>query len=184
MPERVTQHTIKRAKSGDKSAITELYQQYKPEIYRYLYYKVGKAQLAEDLTADVFIRVLENLHQYQPRTAPFQAWVFRIARNLTIDHYRRMNTRNHLYLNESLPSEQGDPEAAADRSLTVNQLQHALRRLTDDQSDVIILRFIADMPIKQVAQALNKSESAVKALQARGLEALQRILRQRELFHG
>lgn len=184
MPEGVAAFIIKRAQAGDKVALTELYEHYKPEVYRYLYYRLGNPGLAEDLTSEVFMRVIENLPRYRQRQVPFQAWLFRITRNLVIDYFRKMNVRDHVDLNQNIASDHEGPEMATERSLTEEQLQQALQRLTADQFDVIVLRFIADMPIKQVAAALDKSESAVKTLQARGLGALQRILSQRKVFHG
>lgn len=184
MSEEVTAAVITRAQSGDTSALTDLYEHYKSDVYRYLYYRVGRPQVAEDLTAEVFIRVIEHLPRYRPRHVPFRAWLFQIARNLAIDHIRKLAVRNHVALDEKMPANDAGPETAVDYNLTIERLQEALRRLTSDQCDVIILRFVAEMPINQVAQTLNKSESAVKALQARGLEALQRILGPQRVFHG
>lgn len=184
MPEEVTAAVITRAQSGDTSALTDLYEHYKSDVYRYLYYRVGRPQVAEDLTTEVFIRVIEHLPRYRPHRVPFRAWLFRIARNLAIDHIRKLAVRDHVALDEKMPANYDGPETAVDYNLTIERLQEALRRLTSDQCDVIILRFVAEMPINQVAQTLHKSESAVKALQARGLEALQRILGPQRVFHG
>jgi RNA polymerase sigma-70 factor, ECF subfamily len=183
MPEEVTAAVIKRAQSGDKTALADLYEHYKSDVYRYLFYRVGRPQLAEDLTTEVFIRVMEHLPRYQQRQAPFRAWLLQIARNLAIDHARKMAVRNDVDLDEEIPSASEGPETAVDHTLTTEHLQHALRHLTADQCDVIILRFMADMPIKEVAKTIRKSESAVKALQARGLEALQQILAPQKVTH-
>jgi len=176
MPEEITASVIKCAQSGDKTALTELYEHYKSDVYLYLYYRVGQPQLAEDLTTEVFIRMIEHLPRYKPRGAPFQAWLMRISRNLAIDAMRKMNVRDHAELDETMPTDREGPEIVVDRILTIERLQHALRRLTANQCDVVVLRFVGGMSISQVAKTLHKSESAVKALQARGLEALQRIL--------
>jgi RNA polymerase sigma-70 factor, ECF subfamily len=184
MSEEVTAAVIKRAQSGDTTALTDLYLHYKSDVYRYLYYRVGRSQLAEDLTTEVFIRVMEHLPRYRMNQTSFRAWLFRIARNLTIDYMRKMRIRDHVELDENMPSDHVGPETAVDHNLTIAHLQHALRSLTADQCDVIVLRFVAGMPIKEVAHSLNKSESAIKALQARGLEALQRTLVPQKVSHG
>jgi RNA polymerase sigma-70 factor (ECF subfamily) len=176
MREELSVAVIKRAQTGDNAALTALYEFYRPDVYQYLYYRLGRPQLAEDLMTEVFIRVIEHFPRYQLRSVPFRAWLLQIARNLAIDHMRKMNVRDHVDLDEKMPADIDGPETAVDLNLTGEHLKNALRRLTADQCDVIVLRFVAEMPITQVAQSLNKSESAVKALQARGLEALQKIL--------
>jgi RNA polymerase sigma-70 factor, ECF subfamily len=184
MSEEVAEAVIKRAQSGDTTALTDLYEHYKSDVYRYFYYRLGQSQIAEDLTTELFIRVLEHLPRYRLRGVPFRAWLMRIARNLVIDYVRKLTMRTHVHLDENMAAEYEGPETAVERNLTIERLQQALSRLTADQCDVIILRFIAEMPIHQVAQTLNKSESAVKALQARGLEALQRLLTMQKVSHG
>lgn len=183
MPEEVTAAVIKRAQFGDTTALTALYEHYNSDVYRYLFYRVGRPQLAEDLTTEVFIRMMEHLPRYRPTNVPFRAWLLRIARNLVIDHVRKMNVRDHVDLDETMPSDHVGPETAVEYNLTIERLQHALQRLTAGQCDVIILRFVADMSVKDVAKILNRSESAVKALQARGIEALQLTLTPQKVSH-
>ncbi len=175
---------IAQAQAGNSDALTTLYEQYKQPIYGYFYYKIGDAQSAEDLTSELFLRVIENLPSYRQRDVPFRAWLFRIANNMAVDYFRKMNVRNHLSLDERVTADQQSaPDIIAEQRLTGDRLKAALQQLTSNQSDVIILRFVADMPIKQVAQVLNKSESAVKGLQARALEALQHILAPHRVSH-
>lgn len=184
MREEVTAAVIKQAQSGDTTALTVLYEHYRPDVYQYLYYRMGRPQLAEDLTTEVFIRVIEHLPRYQQRRVAFRAWLLQIARNLAIDHMRKMNVRDHVDLDDEMPADVDGPETAVDLALTGDHLKNALRRLTADQCDVIVLRFVAEMPINEVARMLNKSESAIKALQARGLEALQKILAPQKVYYG
>lgn len=172
--EPVTKSVIKRAQDGEANALTALYENYKPVVYRYLYYRLGERHLAEDLTTEVFIRVIKNLDRYHPHHSHFDAWLFKIARNLAIDHIRKSKLRQHVRLDENLIAPSGGPESITERNQSQQQLRQALLCLTDDQCEVIVLRFLADLPITQVARLLNKSEGAVKALQARALEALQR----------
>ncbi len=184
MVEGVDAAVIKRAQAGDEGALTALYEHYKPEVYRFLYYRTGDRHTAEDLTTEVFIRVLTNLTQYRQRKkVPFRAWLFQITRNLVIDHSRKMKVRNHVELNERISANNDNPERRIEKVLTEEILIQALHRLTDEQCNVIVLRFISEMPIREVAKFLNKSEGSVKMLQARGLESLRRIFAQRKILH-
>lgn len=179
----INKSIIARAKAGDESATVAIYEAYREKVQRYLHYRIGHRQAAEDLTNDVFLRVIEYLPDYRQQDVPFQAWLFQIARNLAVDYFRKQRVRDHLPLDEQISSNGEAPDSYVARSLVGEELQQALQRLTDGQSDVIVMRFIADMSIAEVAGALNKSESAVKSLQARGLEALHRILSQRRVVY-
>ena len=183
MSPQINKSIIARAKAGDESATVAIYEAYRAKVQRYFHYRVGHRQAAEDLTTDVFLRVIENLPDYRQQGVPFQAWLFQIARNLAVDYFRRQSVRDHVPLDEKLRSNGEAPDSFVARSLVGEELQQALQRLTNGQSDVIVMRFIADMSIAEVAGALNKSESAVKSLQARGLEALHRILSHRKVVY-
>lgn len=175
--EAVSKETIKRAQNGDANAISELYEQYKPAVYRYLYFRCEGQQVAEELTTEVFIRVIENLPRYKLRSTPFQAWLFRIARNLVIDHYRRSKIRQHLALDENWAGTKEGTESIVERKLDIEELRQALRKLSPDQCDVVVMRFLADMPISQVAQTMKKSQGAVKMLQTRALKSLNGLIK-------
>ena len=166
-------HLMQQAQAGDRTAIGELYNQHWPAVFRYLYYRVGDRQAAEDLTAEVFARMLEALPRYRPTGVPFKAWLFQIARNLAVDHFRKAGKRVAVSLDPEMENQmQESPHARVERSLTNERLQSALSTLNPDQRDVVIMRIIGEMPIREVAQALGKSEDAVKGLQRRGLLAL------------
>jgi len=168
---------ILSAKNGDSKAISDLYVQYKPPILNYLSNRVGDMQVAEELTTEVFIRMINNLPKYKHKNVPFQVWLFKIARNLVIDHYRVTKNYNHVELHEEIVGNSDLPEIKVEKNLEAEKLRNAIRNLTNDQSDVITLRFIAEMPINQVAKVLNKSEGAIKMLQTRGLEALNKMMK-------
>ena len=176
MTEELSFEVVRLAREGDSAAMTELYEHYRSRIYGYLFYRVGDTHQAEDLTAEVFLRVVEKLPGYRFQAIPFQAWLFQIARNLAIDHYRKTNAHPMVELDANLITNHESPEQATERSVIARQLKQALDRLTTERCDVIVLRFLVGMPVQQVAEALNKSEGSVKALQARGLEALHRML--------
>jgi RNA polymerase sigma-70 factor (ECF subfamily) len=186
MPE-IDNQVIRGAQKGEHPAIAQIYETYQLSVYRYLYYRVGDRHTAEDLTSEVFLRMLRGLGSYQPSNEPFGAWLFRIARNLAIDHYRARGRRNETQLEEedmNLASYQANPAMAVEAALTSESLHQALDRLPVDQRDVIILRFVAELSIAEAARALNRSEDAIKGLQRRSLTALQRILIELEAPHA
>lgn len=172
----VNTELITRAQKGDLDVIASLYEGYHLSIFRYLYYRVGDVQTAEDLTSEVFERMMRFIAGFKPPSATFQAWLFQIARNLATDHFRKSDVRDHLVLEETMTADNIDLDRTVDRRLTSETLKQALHRLTDEQRDVILMRFIAGMPISETAQALDKSEDAVKGLQRRALMSLRKIL--------
>lgn len=167
---------LRRAQKGDPIVVSALYERYQKGIYRYLYYRVGDQQTAEDLTSEVFLRMIEALSNYDNQNISFQAWLFQIARNLSIDHYRKMGVRRDVPLDENLPGQGNEPLDLIARELTSEKLRHALVELPDNQRDVILMRFISGMPIAEVAQVLHKSEDSIKGLQRRALLELREIL--------
>lgn len=167
---------IRRAQEGEPSIVGELYEHYQRGIYRYLFYRVGDMQTAEDLTSEVFLRMIEKLPNYSGRSLTFKAWLFQIARNLSIDHYRRMNIRKDVQLADDYPEGGDEPLEMITKDLTSEKLYHALVELPENQRDVIIMRFVVGMPVREVAQSLHKSENSVKGLQRRALMSLRDIL--------
>jgi RNA polymerase sigma-70 factor (ECF subfamily) len=174
---------ITRAQQGDTQVISALYERYHLSIYRYLYYRVGNRHVAEDLTSEVFLRMLRFLPGYRPQGASFQAWLFQIARNLAIDYHRQMTVQNPVKLEEGLIASNEDPAISTEHGLTSQSLRKALNRLTDDQRDVIVMRFVTAMPIAEVAQTLHKSEDSIKGLQRRALIALRETLNEWEIVY-
>jgi len=168
---------IERARRYEHQALTQLCELYYRDVYSYIYYRVSNVQDAEDLTDDVFLKMVEAIHSCRAREEkPFLAWLFRIANNSVVDHHRRQAVRDHLPLDEvQLPTHAG-PEAPVETKLTQERLQQAIPKLTDDQQQVIILRFIKGLSHAETARILGKSEGAVKSLQRRGLTSLRCIL--------
>jgi RNA polymerase sigma-70 factor, ECF subfamily len=168
---------IQRAQQGDRTVIADLYRHYYLNMFHFLYYRVGDRETAEDLTSEVFLRMLRFIGSFNPPAATFGSWLFEIARNLATDHFRRMGIRNDVELEEEIMSHKyEDPLTSVERGLTNETMRRALHKLNDDQRDVIVLRFVAGMQIGEVAKALNKSEDAIKGLQRRALAALRGIL--------
>lgn len=154
-----------------------LYDRHHQRIYRYVYLKVTHREEAEDLTHQVFLSAWQNLKTYRFQGLPFSSWLYRIARNKIIDHYRTRQTHEPLERADALLV--SAPENLTDRTdaaLDMERIRAAIRRLPADQQDVVIMRFVSDMPYRDVAAALQKTEGAVKVIQHRALKKLREAL--------
>jgi RNA polymerase sigma-70 factor (ECF subfamily) len=165
-----------RAQSYDRTAIGELYDRYAEKIYGYLYKRVGNAQVAEDLTGDVFVKVLEAIEQQRSWKISFRAWLYRIAHNVVVDYYRSRKSDIQEQIDEQTESPVENPGNVVAEAWSHQELRIALRQLTEDQQQVLILRFSEEMKSREVAEILGKSTGAVEALQYRALASLKRIL--------
>jgi RNA polymerase sigma-70 factor (ECF subfamily) len=172
------QKLLERARAYDEDALGELYDQYAPLIYAYLYRRVHDAQLAEDLTGEVFVRVLQSIQSEQFWHTSFRGWLYRIAHNLVVDHHRKQPPVPMLALDEKLVAAQGDPDSALAEKLSRQGLLAAISQLTLDQQQVLVLRFGEQLAAREVAEVMDKSVGAVEALQHRALTALRRILKE------
>jgi RNA polymerase sigma-70 factor (ECF subfamily) len=171
---------ILRAKEGDQQAIGELYNGNVDAIYRYIWPRVRDDTVAEDLTAQVFLKALEGLPAYEPTGKPFLAWLYRIAYARIVDHWRRQERRATLPLDDTMPAREprpGELLEAEDDWVTAIDL---LAQLTDDQQEVLMLRFIGEMSLSEVAETVGKTLGATKATQHRALASLARLLEERE----
>lgn len=169
---------LNRAKAFDETALSALYDRYEGKIYSYIYHRVGDAHVAEDLTAQVFLRMLEAIQQDAAWRKSFAPWLYRIAHNLVVDHFRRQARQMHVSLEEAYaaPSSSDDPHTSTEQALRGERIRRALNRLTDEQATVVTLRFLEGLSISEVATAIGKSEGAVKALQYRAMNTLRQLL--------
>ena len=167
---------VRRAQSFDNDAIRQLYEKYFPKIYNYAFMQMGDVHAAEDLASDVMLKMIESIQKYTFRGLPFGAWVFRIARNRLIDLHRRRKRRGEVDLSETLSTSLASPQVLAERALERGQLQIALKHLTDEQRQVIVLKFIEGFDNRSVGKIMGRSEGAIKSLQHRALGALRRVL--------
>jgi RNA polymerase sigma-70 factor (ECF subfamily) len=167
---------IVRAQQGNSDAAGQLYQRHYKSIFRYLAYRTGDTRAAEDLTADVFLKMVQALPNYRASGAAFRTWLFQIARNLSIDHFRRNHNHPQEAIQDGIPADDGHPEDLAEQRLTSRELSTALSVLSEEQRDVVLMRFVEGMPIAEVAAALHKSEDSIKGLQRRALLALRELL--------
>ncbi len=171
---------IQRARQGDLAAVSELYNLHVDRIYQYVRYRTGDDSTAEDITAEVFLRAIESLGSYHDQGAPFIAWLYRIAHARVIDYWRSSKRQKTAPLDDPLLQE---GLVATDEAIDADFLQHrslwsALRQLTDDQQNVIVLKFVEGLSNAEIAVMLGKTEGAIKALQRRALESLARLLDQ------
>ena len=167
---------VKRAQEYEEEAIESLYQTYYPKIYNYAFLQMGDVQAAEDLASDVMLKMIESINKYHFRGLPFGAWVFRSARNRLIDLHRRRRRRGEVDLSETLSSALANPQALAERALERGQIQIALKHLTDEQRQVITLKFIQGFDNSSIGEIMQRSEGAIKSLQHRALGSLRRLL--------
>lgn len=169
---------LEQAKQGVPEALAALYDQFVDKIYSYIYHRVGHADLAEDLTGQVFIRMLEAVRTGHAWRTSFSGWLYRIAHNLVIDYYRRRSRATFIELEEATPvqSRHGDPVQAAEALLDKQHLRAALHSLTEEQAQVITLRFLEEMSIAETAEIMGKTEGAIKAQQYRAVLALKRVM--------
>ncbi|MGC8782149.1 MAG: sigma-70 family RNA polymerase sigma factor [Anaerolineae bacterium] len=169
---------LERAGRGDPQALGEVYDRFVERIYSYIYHRVGQAELAEDLTGQVFIRMLEAIRSGQGWRTSFSGWLYRIAHNLVIDFYRRRSRASFVDIDEAPPisSTEEEPARKVQATLDREDLRAALTQLTEEQAQVITLRFLEDLSIAEVATIMGKNEGAIKALQYRAILALRRIM--------
>jgi RNA polymerase sigma-70 factor (ECF subfamily) len=170
---------IRRAQELDPEAFGAVYERYYSGVYKYIYYRVGDQTLAEDLTMEVFVKAIEAIDTYAFRGVPFSAWLYRIGSNLVIDHFRRLPSQPSLSLEEKLVAAGEHSGERLESEFTHEELRRALAELTDDQQQVIILKFVDGLSNHEVAHILGKTEGAVKSLQHRALASLGRVLGER-----
>ena len=172
------QSVVRRAQQKDKDAFAELYEAYFDKIYRYIVLKIGDRTEAEDMTQQVFLKALKSLPDYKWKDVPFSAWLYRIAHNQVVDHYRKSGRQQSCELTEEITPDdpEGNPEHQTELKVDIQSLVKATRQLTRAQQEVIALRFSSDLPVAEVARLMGRSEGAVKALQHSAVVALRKIM--------
>jgi len=176
---------VDAAKAGDEAALAELYSLYFPRVYRYILARMGNPYDAEDLTEEVFLRVLDAIERFQWREAPFSAWLFRIAHNAVISQRRKDGARGRSSpLSEALPVDSQGPEEMVENRLALNEIMKAAETLPEAQRRVISLRFAAGLTVAETARAMGKGEGNVKVIQHKAIAKLREMLAQRPKVHG
>ena len=170
---------IKDAIRGEAEAFGLLYDHYQPQIYRFVYLKVSHREEAEDLTHQVFLKSWENIADYESYGLPFSSWLYRIARNQTIDYYRTKKESMGLEnISETKFTEDAEKISKfMDDSRDLKKIEEAIALLSEDQQDVMILRFVEDFSLKETAEILERTEGAIKLIQYRAVKRLKKILK-------
>ena len=166
---------VQRAQQGHRDALEELYLLHFDRIYSYLHMSVGNRHDAEDLTTQVFVKMLESIGKFRWRSAPFSAWLFRIAHNLAIDHFR---ARRRVQAEDEVPEQDEEPSAEEQALHSIGQagMLELIDRLSSEQRQVLTLKFLFGFGNAETAGILGKTEGAVKSLQHRALASLERQL--------
>ncbi len=167
---------IREARDGKQESFAVIYNHYVPQIFRFVMFKVSSRQTAEDLTHEIFLSAWQNIKSYTQREFPISSWLYQIARNKVIDHYRTSKK------NISIDTEDFNEETIGfyeqknlDLSLNVEKIKSLIKLLKPEYQDVIIMRYIEDLDHKEIAGALNKSEGAVRLIQHRAINILKEL---------
>lgn len=167
---------LARARAYEQEALAEIHNLYYEPIFRYIAARVSDHQTVEDLTSEVFLRLLNALRE---RTAPertLRGWLYAVAFRVVKDHYRKQYRRREQALHEGIPARNPTPAEVVAARISWERVQELLPLLTEDQQNVLAMRYGTEMSVRETAAALNKSEGAVKMLQARAVATLSRYL--------
>jgi RNA polymerase sigma-70 factor (ECF subfamily) len=169
---------VGRAQRGDAEAFGALYDRYLDLVFRYVYYRVGAKALTEDLVSETFLRALRRIGTFEWQGRDFAAWLITIARNIVADHYKSGRFRLEVSTADMLDADRADDgiEAGVLDGMTNASLIDAVKKLNDEQQECVVLRFLQGMSVLETAQAMGKSEGAIKALQYRAVRTLGRML--------
>jgi RNA polymerase sigma-70 factor (ECF subfamily) len=171
---------VLQAQAGNSEAFGQIYDAYMERIYRFVYFRVEDQQTAEDITSQVFLKAWSNLDRFSFSRTPYLAWLYTIAHNAVIDHYR---TRKVTAALDDVQLSQQDHAEVVENEIDLNaemkSIKEALHGLTDDQQRVLTLKFIEGMSNHEIARHLGKREGAIRALQMRGLQALAKQLEEK-----
>jgi RNA polymerase sigma-70 factor (ECF subfamily) len=173
---------VERAQAGEAEAFGLIYDRYVDTVFRFIYFRVGNRQLAEDLTSDTFLRALKRIGSFTWQGRDLGAWLVTIARNLVADHFKSGRYRLEVTTGDVLDADredrgpEGSPESAVVDHITNVALLTAVKQLNPEQQECIVLRFLQGFSVAETAQAMGKNEGAIKALQYRAVRALARLL--------
>lgn len=167
---------ITAAQAGNQAAFSEIYQCYQPVVHNYVFYRVRDDALADDLTAEVFVRLVDKIDTFVYQERPLLAWLYTIAGNLLKDHYKRNGRMTKLPLLDDAISDMPGPGQLTDQFLAQDILLAAMAELNEIQYQVIIFKFVENRSNPEVARLLGKTEGAIKSIQHRALTVMQGCL--------
>lgn len=170
---------VQRAQDGEDDAFAELYELFYGKVYRYVYFKTGKTEEAEDISEEVFLRMLESIQSFRWKGATFSSWLFRIAHNLIVDYFRKNHRDKTTPIEEigKIPNPAAiDIESQMDFKRKLQEVRLAMKNLTKLQQDVLAYRFAAGFSLNETATAMDKNTNAVKALQHAAIKNLRNLV--------
>ncbi len=174
---------MRLAKDGDAEAFSRLYELYFAPIFRYIYMRTKIKDEAEDLTQEVFLKVFKSISAFQEKNQSPLAYFFTIARNIVIDHWRK---KKEILIDEEIankiPDDKRSPQDLIEQNETAVAIRQAIGNLTEEQQDVIIMKFINDLSNREIAKLLGKSEEAIRQLQYRALKTLREYLKNSKII--
>ena len=159
-----------------ESTIADLFEDYYDKVVRYIYIRISDQAEAEDLAGEVFLKALQSMGSYRGSVTQLRFWIFKIARNIVIDHYRKMGKRKTINLDDVEISDNSNVEEVAERMLQVGELMKAMNQLTEAQREVIGLRFFAGLSSEETARMMGKSSGAVREMQCDALQKLRKLM--------
>ena len=176
---------ISSAAAGDTQAFGLLYERYAPRVSRHAYFLTSDPVLAEDITAQVFLKAFEAIPRYQERGLPFTAWLLRITCNLVINHKKSSKNGGHAQLPETLEANgrEHSPENSCESKLDGERVWREVKKLPNDQRQVIVMRFVDDMGYPDIAGILGKTVGAVRVIQFRALANLRHMMEDELVLH-
>ncbi len=188
LPDTSTENTLLfRLQSGDDEAVMAVYEEYFTPLFHYTRLKTGDATIAEDIVSEVFVKLIRVLGTKSAPHSHLRGWLFRVARNEIATHYQKADKVNIIHLEEWMPAPtETNPETHIGDLMEIHRMRHAIRMLNDEQQEVLILRFGQRLSLKETADIMDKSVSAIKSLQFRAVDTLRGILLQpgREASNG
>ena len=165
------------ATERDKRALlSSLYEEYYDKITHYAYSRIGDKAEAEDIAGEVFLKALKSLKSYQPRGVPMQAWLYRIARNLVVDYLRKGSNKRLISLEKVEITSNSNPVSTVEKKIELERVAKAMTQLTEEQREVIRLRFFGGLTSKEAGSVLGKSDGAVREMQRAAIEKLRHAL--------
>jgi RNA polymerase sigma-70 factor (ECF subfamily) len=172
---------VRQAIAGDEHAFARLYDGYVERVYRFIFFRISDDTVTEDLVSQVFLKAWQSLDRYKIGNSPFIAWLYTIARNLVIDHYRSKKDLLPLEEAAGMPSDMQSPDDEAQLQFDLEAMRDALQVLSADQQQVLILKYIAGLPNPDIAKIMNKQEGTIRGLQMRGLQVLAKYMHREEI---
>jgi RNA polymerase sigma-70 factor (ECF subfamily) len=164
------------AERSNEAKLAGLYEEYYGKIAHYAYVRIGNKTEAEDIAGEVFLRALDSLKSYKERGIPMQAWLFRIAHNLVVDHLRKMTKQKTVPIDTVQVETDADPVTVVETNIEITRVTKAMEELTGEQREVLRLRFFGGLTSKETGSILKKSDGAVREMQRAGIEKLRKLL--------